>query len=195
MIAMKAIGFAALALLVGCSVGHAGQLGASVKTEVARFAAATLTDDQGARVVVSNVTVPPSDSNTACHVQVTFYGASGAVINTEEQALKAGATASIAAKASRGLLRATISTEAAVDASKPCDLISRLEVYDLHTGTTFVSIAPNLVNSSVELDVTSSIPGHKVINRRHRFRRTSRLFANQAALGMREEVNQTADSR
>ena len=83
MIAMKALGFAALALSISCSIGRASPLAASAQTEVVRFAAATVTDDQGARAVVSNVSASASDSNAACHVQVTFYGSESAVINQE----------------------------------------------------------------------------------------------------------------
>jgi len=192
MIAMKALGFAALALSISCSIGRASPLAASAQTEVVRFAAATVTDDQGARAVVSNVSASASDSNAACHVQVTFYGSDGSVINKEERRLKAGASAAIVAKAARALLRATVSIEADGDAAKHCDLMARLEIYDLHTGTTFISMAPNPIKSPVELDITSSISEHsiskhKVLNRRHRFRRTPRLLANQAPPGVREE--------
>jgi hypothetical protein len=173
---MKAKGLAALALLVSCSIGHAAPLAASAQTEVARFAATTVTADQGARAIISNLAASASDSNVACHTQVTFYGTDGAVINKEEQALKPGASTSIVAKAPRGLLRATISIETGVDASEPCDLIARLEIYDVHTGTTFISIAPDTVNSSVKPNVTSSVSGHKVLNRRHRFRRMHGFF-------------------
>jgi hypothetical protein len=110
-------------------------------------------------------------------VEVTFYGSDGSVLNKEAQRLKAGASASMVAKAARALLRATVSIETDGDASRQCDLIARLEVYDLHTGTTFISMAPNSVKSPLELDVTSSIPEHsisehpiserKVLNRRH----------------------------
>jgi hypothetical protein len=192
MIAMKALGFAALALSISCSIGRASPLAASAQTEVVRFAAATVTDDQGARAVVSNVSASASDSNAACHVQVTFYGSDGSVINKEERRLKAGASAAIVAKAARALLRATVSIEADGDAAKHCDLMARLEISDLHTGTTFISMAPNPITSPVELDVTSSISEHsiskhKVLNGRHRFRRTPRLLANQAPPGVREE--------
>jgi hypothetical protein len=80
---MKALGVATLALLVSCLIGGAGALAASAQTEVARFAAATVTEDQGARVVVSNLTTPARDSNVPCHLQVTFYGSESAVINQE----------------------------------------------------------------------------------------------------------------
>ena len=173
---------AALAMLVSCSISRAGPLGASAQNEVARFAAATITDDQGARAVVSNVTAPARNSNVACHVQVTFFGSDGSVIDREEQGLKPGASASIVAKGARALLRATISIEAGIDAPKQCDLMARLEVYDLHTGTTFISIAPNPVSSPVEL-TTSSISGHKVLNRRNTIRQPPPILANQAAPG------------
>lgn len=195
---MKALGFAALALLISWSIGCASPLPAAAQTEVARFAAATITDDQGARAIVSNVRASARDSNVACHVQVTFYGPDGSVINKEEQQLKAGASASIVAKAARPLLRATVSIAVDSDASKPCDLMARLEIYDLHTGTTFISMAPTPVKSPVELDLTSSIPEHansehKALNRRHRFRRMSRLVANQVAPAMHEEAEHNPD--
>jgi hypothetical protein len=176
MIAMKAKGWRALVLLVSCSIGHAAPAAGSAPTEVARFAATTVTADQGARLVISNVAPAASNFNVACHMHATFYGSDGAVINNEEQALKPGASTSIVAKAPRGLLRATISIEAGVDASEPCDLIARLEIYDVHTGTTFISIAPDTVNSSVKPNVASSVSGHKVLNRRHRSRRMHGFF-------------------
>ena len=175
---MKANGLAALALLASCSISHAAPPVASAQTEVARFAATTVTADQGARAVISNLATSASDPNVACHMQVIFYGSDGAVINKEEQALKPGASISIVAKAPRGLLRATISIEAGVDASEPCDLIARLEIYDVHTGTTFISIAPDTVNSSAKPMVTSSVSGPKVLERRrrHRSRRMRGFF-------------------
>jgi hypothetical protein len=174
--AMKANGLTALALLASCSISHAAPLVASAQTEVARFAATTVTADQGARAVISNLATSASDPNVACHMQVIFYGSDGAVINKEEQALKPGASISIVAKAPRGLLRATISIEAGVDASEPCDLIARLEIYDVHTGTTFISIAPDTVNSSAKPNVTSSVSRPKVRERRHRSRRMRGFF-------------------
>ena len=183
---MKTIRLVVLALLVRCSIGHAAPLAASAQTDVARFTATTVTADQGARAVISNLAASASDSNTTCHMQVTFYGSDGAIINKEEQALKPGASTSIVAKAPPGLLRATISIAAAVDASEPCDLIARLEIYDVHTGTTFISIAPDTVNSPVkppdtvngpiQPNATSSVSGHKVRGGRHRFRRMHGFF-------------------
>jgi hypothetical protein len=146
---MKANGWRALMLLVSCSIGHAAPAARSAQTEVARFAATTVTADQGGRLVVSNVSPSQSNSNVACHMQATFYGSEGAVINKEEQALKPGTSTSIVAKAPPGLLRAIISIQASVDPSEPCDLITRLEIYDLHTGTTFISIASDTINSPV----------------------------------------------
>jgi hypothetical protein len=202
-VAMKAKGWRALVLLVSCSIGHAAPASGSAQTEVARFAATTVTADQGARLVVSNVAPSPSNSNVACHMQATFYGSDGAIINKEEQALKPGASTSIVAKAPRGLLRAIISIQASADASEPCDLIARLEIYDVHTGTTFISIAPDTinspvapatvnspvapatvnspvapdtVNSPVKPNATSSASGHKERVRRHRFRRMHGFF-------------------
>jgi hypothetical protein len=203
MIAMKAKGWRALVLLVSCSIGHAAPAAGSAPTEVARFAATTVTADQGARLVISNVAPAASNFNVACHMHATFYGSDGAVINNEEQALKPGASTSIVAKAPRGLLRAIISIEASVNASEPCDLIARLEIYDVHTGTTFISVAPDTINnavaparvnsavapatvnspvapdtinSPVKPNATSSVSGHKERVRRRRFRRMHSFF-------------------
>ena len=175
-IAMKAKSLAALALLVSCSIGRAAPLPASAQTEVARFAATTVTADQGARALISNLAESASDLNVACHMQATFYGSDGAIINKEERALKPGASTTIVAKSARGLLRATISIELGVDASEPCDLIARLEIYDVHTGTTFISIAPDTVNSPVKPNATSPVSGHKALGRRHPFRRMHGFF-------------------
>jgi hypothetical protein len=53
---MKIILFAALALAIGSSAGQADELAASPRAEGARFAAMSLSDGQGLRATISNVT-------------------------------------------------------------------------------------------------------------------------------------------
>lgn len=140
-----------------------------------------MTDEQGARAIVSNVTASAVDSDVACHVEVTFVGTDGSPTNREEQSLQPGASASIAAKGARNLVRAKISIETGTDAH--CDLLTRLEIYDLHTGTTFISIAPNPVNSPADL-TTSSISRHKALKRSNSIRQPPAMLANPRAPGL-----------
>jgi hypothetical protein len=174
---------AALSILAICSIGRADPLGSQAQTEVARFAAVTMTDDQGARAIVSNVTASAVDSDVACPVGVTFVDSDGSLTDREEQSLKPGASASIAAKGARNLVRARITIKTEIDAAQQCDLLTRLEIYDLHTGTTFISIAPNPVNSPADL-TTSSISRHKALKRNNSIRQPPALLAHPRATGV-----------
>ena len=55
---MKAILFTALALAIGIATSRANELVASPRSQSARFAAMSLTTDQGVRAIISNVLAP-----------------------------------------------------------------------------------------------------------------------------------------
>jgi hypothetical protein len=123
----------------------------------ARFAAVSLTNDQGARAIVSNVLVP-ADANrvTPCQVQVSFFGADGSLIgNATTLQLKAGESTSVTALRPSNLVRAVVSIGDVVDSAKLCLLRTRIEIFDLQTGTTFVSVSGDSVGSECNASVGS----------------------------------------
>jgi hypothetical protein len=123
----------------------------------AHFAAVSLTNDQGARAIVSNVLVP-ADANrvTPCQVQVSFFGADGSLIgNAKTVQLKAGESTSVTASRPSNLVRAVVSIGDVVDSAKLCLLRTRIEIFDLQTGTTFVSVSGDSVGSECNASVGS----------------------------------------
>jgi hypothetical protein len=114
-----------------------------------RFPAVSLFDGQGVRVVLSNVLVPASGTTpTECPVLVRFFGADGALIGDARTVrLRPGASVSVPAAPSSGLVRAIVSVTA--DASNPnkiadprgiCAIRTTLEVFDVGTGRTLFLI-------------------------------------------------------
>ena len=78
---MKTAVFAALVLAIGSSAGQAGDLGPSHPADGVRFAAMSLTKDQGVRAIISNVLAPGNSAHLApCQAQVSFFGADGSLI-------------------------------------------------------------------------------------------------------------------
>ena len=171
---LKPIIFGAFGCFVACATG--GAAGAPLQTDVAVFAALTISADQSARVVISNVTAPRDGTNPSpCQVQVKFFGPDGSA--AEEVAalqLKPGESRSVAASHPPHLLRVSIGVESNVETSKACELKARVEVFDVQTGTTFVSVAADPSNSRSECassptsaqDITSSI-GRRRASRRY----------------------------
>jgi hypothetical protein len=139
---MKIVVFAALTLAIGCSTGRADQLVTSRGVEGARFAAMSLTKDQSARAIISNVLAPADRADlTPCQVRVSFFGADGSLIgDTTTVQLKAGESVSVPAAQPSKLVRATVSIGDVVDPAKVCALRTNLEIFDVQTGTTFVSV-------------------------------------------------------
>ena len=152
---MKIVVFAALALAVGCSAGLADQLVTSRGVEGARFAAMSLTKDQSARAIISNVLAPADGADlTPCQVRVSFFGADGSLIGDATTVqLKAGESISVPAARPSKLVRATVSIGDVADAAKVCALKTNLEIFDVQTGTTFVSVPAEPTGSNSECRV------------------------------------------
>jgi hypothetical protein len=134
---MKSILFA-FALATGSSAGAA--MAASPRADGAQFAAMSLTKDQGARAIISNVIAAADVTHLApCQVRVSFFGADGSMIgNTTTVQLKAGESTSVPASQPSKLVRATVSIGDVVDPAEVCALKTSIEIFDVQTGTTFV---------------------------------------------------------
>jgi hypothetical protein len=155
---MKTIIFAALGLAIGGSAGQAGELAALPRTEGARFAAMSLTKDQGMRAIVSNVLAPANGTHLApCQVQVRFFDADGSLIGDATTVqLKAGESTSVSASNPSKLLRATVNIGDVGDTAKLCLLKTSVEIFDVQTGMTFVSIPGESIDGNSERDVSAS---------------------------------------
>lgn len=153
---MKIIVFAALVLAIGTSASGANPLAASPRAEGVRFAAMSLTKDQSMRAIISNVLVPPNGSHLApCQVQVSFFGPDGSLIGTATTVeLKAGESTSVPASNPSKLVRATVSISDVVDPAKVCALRTSVEIFDVQTGMTFVSVSGDSVDSNSERSVS-----------------------------------------
>jgi hypothetical protein len=149
---MREIAFAALALAIGSSASQAGDLGSSHPADGVRFAAMSLTKDQGVRAIISNVLAPANGAHLApCPVQVSFFGADGSLIgNAMMVKLKAGESTSVVASQPSKLVRTIVSIGDAVDSAKACALRASVEIFDLQTETTFVSIPGESIGSNSE---------------------------------------------
>jgi hypothetical protein len=140
---MKAVLFATLALAVGGSAAQAIDIPASRSTEGAHFAAVSVTDSQGVRVIISNVLTPTNGADLSpCPVQVTFVGGDGSLMGDATTVqLKPGESTSVPTSVPASLVRAIVSIGNVPDSPKLCALRTSLEVFDAQTGTTFISIA------------------------------------------------------
>ena len=179
---MKSIFFGAFGFVLACVSGVA--VAAPAHTEVAIFAALTVSKDQSARVLISNVTASGEGANSIpCQVQVRFFGSDGP-LQDEMTALqlKPGESRSVVVSHPANLMRASVGVENDGETFRACELKARVEVFDLQTGTTFVSVAADppighfeCASSSVpttmnlEQDVTSGL-GSRKASRRHRRR-------------------------
>lgn len=152
-----------LGAFVSCSIVGAAPVAASAQTEVARFAATTVSDGQGARAVISNVSASETDRAVApCKIQVRFFGPDGSLVgDVGELQLKGGMSGSVTAAGAPPLVRATVSVDGSSDASTACELRARVEIFDLHTGTTFISVAEDAPDRATECN-TSSISDRRV---------------------------------
>ena len=138
---MRVALFAALILI--SSAGHALPVSCSVR--VVGFAALSITKDQGVRAIVSNVGTAP------CPVQVSFFGAGGSLIgHAMTVQLKAGESTSASASQPPKLVRATVSISDTVDRARVCELNARVEIFDVQTDMTFVSLPGKSLNSNSE---------------------------------------------
>lgn len=177
---LKPIFFGAFGCLLACVTGDAAA--APLQTEVAVFAALTVSTDQSARVVISNVTASGDGTNPhSCQVQVKFFGPDGSLAD-EAAALQLnpGKSRSVTVSHPPHLLRASVSVDSNDEISKACELKARVEVFDVQTSTTFVSIAAD--PSSGHSECASSAPASinlgqditSAIGRRRASRRYSR---------------------
>lgn len=159
-----------LSAFVSCSIVGAAPPAASAQTEVARFAATTVSDGQGARAVISNVSASGTDRDAApCKVQVRFFGPDGSLVgNAGELQLRGGMSGAVTATAAPTLLRATVSIDGSGDAPTACELKARVEIFDLHTGTTFITITADAPDRTTECSVTSSISSRRVLKKKIR---------------------------
>lgn len=155
---MKIIAFAALGLAIGSSASNAGELAAPSRAEGARFAAMSLTKDQGVRAIISNVLAPANGTHPApCQVQVSFFGADGSLIgNATTVQLRAGESTSVPASRPSKLVRATVSIGDVADPAKVCALRTSVEVFDVQTDTTFVSVPGESIGSNSECGVSAA---------------------------------------
>jgi hypothetical protein len=149
---MRKIAFGALALAIGSSASQAGDLVPSHPADGVRFAAMSLTKDQGMRAIISNILAPANGAHLApCQVQVSFFGADGSLIgNAMMVKLKAGESTSVVASQPSKLVRTIVSIGDAVDSAKACALRTSVEIFDLQTDTTFVSIPGESIGSNSE---------------------------------------------
>jgi hypothetical protein len=162
---MKRIVCAVLGLAIGGSPGRAGEVAALPRTEGARFAAMSLAKDQGMRAIVSNVLAPAIGTHLApCQVQIRFFGADGSLIGeTTTVQLKAGESTSVSASNPSTLVRATVNIGDVVDPAKLCLLKTSVEVFDVQTGMTFVSLPGESMDGDRERDisVSSALPAER----------------------------------
>ena len=152
---MKKILSATFALAIGSSAGQV--IAASPRAEEARFAAMSLTKDQGVRAIISNVLTPADGAHPApCQVRVSFFGADGSPIgNTMTVQLKAGESTSVPASQPSKLVRATVSIGDVADPAEVCALRANVEVFDVQTGTTFVSVPSEPIGNDTECSVSA----------------------------------------
>ena len=149
---MKVTLLTALAVAFGSS---AGQAIAASPAEGVRFPALSITKGQGVRAIISNVLEHVDGSLAPCQVQVSFFGADGSLIGKATTVqLKAGESISVPALRPPKLVRATVSIGDAVDSAKLCALRTSVEIFDVPTDTTFVSVP----GESVESEYTGSVP-------------------------------------
>jgi hypothetical protein len=156
---MKIVIFGALALAIGSSPGQADhRLGASARAGDARFAAMSLTTGQGARAIISNVLASANGTDLApCPVRVSFFGADGSLIGDATKVqLKAGESTSVLASQPSQLVRATVSIGDVVDQAKVCELRTRVEIFDVQTDTTFVSVSGESIGGNSECSLSAA---------------------------------------
>jgi hypothetical protein len=180
---MKIAVFAALALAISSSAGQAGELAATPRTEGTRFAAMSLTKDQGVRAIISNVLAPANGTHLApCQVQVSFFGADGSLIgNATTVQLKAGESTSVPALRPSKLVRAIVSIGDVVDPAKVCALKTSVEIFDVQTDTTFVSVPGESIGSNSECSV-SAVPSLVVAPKNLSGRKNSAPVATPSSL-------------
>jgi hypothetical protein len=124
------------------------------------FAAVSLTESEGLRAIISNVIAPANaDSPSSCQVTVNFFGADGAFIGESKTVqLKPGESISVPASDPPRLVRAAVSVDQVADLPQLCALRTSLEIFDVRTGTTFVSVPGEFINGNTEYAPTAPPP-------------------------------------
>jgi hypothetical protein len=180
---MKLILFSALALAMGSSASQADDLAASPQAKGARFAAMSLTKDQGLRAIISNVLAPANGTVLApCQVQVSFFDADGSAVGDATTVqLKAGESTSVPAAHPSKLVRAIVSIGDVVDPAKVCALRTSVEIFDVQTGLTFVSVPGESIGSNSECSV-SVAPALGAVRNNVSGRKNSRPVATSSSL-------------
>jgi hypothetical protein len=180
---MKLILFSALALAMGSSASQADDLAASPQAKGARFAAMSLTKDQGLRAIISNVLAPGNGTVLApCQVQVSFFDADGSAVGDATTVqLKAGESTSVPASHPSKLVRAIVSIGDVVDPAKVCALKTSVEIFDVQTGLTFVSVPGESIGSNSECSV-SVAPALGAVRNNVSGRKNSRPVATSSSL-------------
>jgi hypothetical protein len=144
----------------------------------------TLTKDQGVRAIISNVLAPANGTHLApCQVRVSFFGADGSLIgNATTVQLKAGESTSVPASKPSKLVRTIVSIGGdVVDPAKVCALRTSVEIFDVQTDTTFVSVPGESIGSNSECSV-SAVPSLVVAPKNSFGRKNSAPVATPASL-------------
>jgi hypothetical protein len=189
----------ALSLVVGSSAVQAIDLSvAGPPQAAARFAAVSITESQGVRVIVSNVleasNAPVSDP---CPVEVRFVGADGALLGeTRILQLDSGVSSSVSAVRPSSLVRAIVNIGEGSAAGKACAIRTSLEVFDAQTGTTFLSV-PGESNVATRECITTELapaPGaaRNNISGRTPASNSTSGFAPKKTPGRRNTTNSTS---
>ena len=158
---MKTVLLAAVVLAtLGRSAGQANELPATPGAEVVRFAAMSLSTGQSLRTVVSNVLATANATQLApCQVQISFFGADGSLIGTATAVqLKAGQSTAVSVSQPSKLVRARVSISDVADPATVCALMTSVEVFDLQTGTTFVTVPGEQTPVTSDCVVSSIAP-------------------------------------
>jgi hypothetical protein len=143
----------------------------------------SLTKDQGLRAIISNVLAPGNGTVLApCQVQVSFFDADGSAVGDATTVqLKAGESTSVPASHPSKLVRAIVSIGDVVDPAKVCALKTSVEIFDVQTGLTFVSVPGESIGSNSECSV-SVAPALGAVRNNVSGRKNSRPVATSSSL-------------
>jgi hypothetical protein len=150
---MRILVLAVLTLAVGSSAGQADQASCGA----ARFAAISVINGQSARAIISNVLASANGTDLApCQVQVNFFRGDGSLIGKATTVqLKAGESISVTASEPSQLVRTAVSIDDVVNPAKVCELRTRVEIFDVQTDTTFVSVPGESIGRNSKCSASS----------------------------------------
>jgi hypothetical protein len=140
---MKAMIIGMLLVPICSSVSQALDSSTQRRAEATYFAAVSVIDGQGVRVILSNISGSASGTNAnACPLEVQFVDGEGSPIDDPIPVqLKPGASAAVAASHASKLVRTIVRIADVADAAKACTIKASVEVFDAQTGTTFAALA------------------------------------------------------